>query len=119
MVVVIPVAHGKHIATEECPETSLAAKGLTLGGENNREPRQRTQSDSQRLDEEANCLQNLIAHFDVAQFGRTGELQFFPKPVQNSGIQVRPLVKQVKQFRGSGGVLIVGFDTARIFYGDR
>ena len=77
-----------------------------------------TKSDSQQLDEESNVLQNLIAHFDVAQFGHMGELQFFPKPVQNSGIQIRPLVKQVKQFRGRGGMLIISFDTARIFYGD-
>ena len=76
------------------------------------------QSDSQKLDEEANLLQNLIAHFDVAQFGRTGELQFFTKPVQDRGIQVGPLVQQVKQFRGRGGMLIIGFDTARIFDSD-
>src|ERR1700722_15823982 len=76
------------------------------------------QSDSQKLDEEANLLQDLIAHFDVAEFGHAGELQFFPKPVQNSGVQVRSLVQQVKQFRSPGGVLIVSFETARIFDGD-
>jgi hypothetical protein len=46
-----------------------------------------------------------------------GKLQLLTKPVQDSGIQVRPLVQQVKQFRRRGGVLVVGFDSARILDG--
>ena len=64
------------------------------------------------------CFKNLFAHFDVAQLGGMGELQFFPKPVQNGGVEVRALVQQVEQFGGRGCVLIVGLEAARILDGD-
>jgi hypothetical protein len=71
-----------------------------------------------RLDKEANIVENLFAHLDVAQLGCMRELQFFPKPVKNRGIEVGPLVEEQQQFSGCGRVLIVGLETTRCLYGD-
>ena len=71
-----------------------------------------------RLHKKANIVQNLFAHLDVAQLGCMGELQFFPKPVKNSGIEVGPLVQEQQQFSGCGRVLIVSLETTRCLYGD-
>ncbi len=70
------------------------------------------------LHKKADIVQNLLAHLDIAELGCMGELQFFAKPVQNSGIEVGSLVEQQQQFRGGGRVLIIGLQTTRCFYGD-
>ena len=64
------------------------------------------------LDEKADCFENLVAHFDVAQLGCLGELQFFTEPVKDGRVQVRALVQQVQQFCSRGCVLIVGLEAA-------
>jgi hypothetical protein len=71
-----------------------------------------------RLHKEANIVENLFAHLDVAQLGCMRELQFFPKPVKNGGVEVGPLVQEQQQFSGGGRVLIVGLETTRCLYGD-
>jgi hypothetical protein len=70
------------------------------------------------LDKETNLFQNLFAHLDVAELRSMSKPEFLPKPVQNSGIEVGPLVQQVEQFGGSCRVLKIGLDAARILYGD-
>ncbi len=70
------------------------------------------------LDKETNLFENLFAHLDVAELRSMSKPELFPKPVQDGGIEVGPLVQQVEQFRGGGRVLIIGLDAARILYGD-
>jgi hypothetical protein len=70
------------------------------------------------LNKETNLFENLFAHLDVPELRRMGKPELFPKPVEDGGVQVGPLVQQVEQFRGGGRVLIIGLDAARILYGD-
>jgi hypothetical protein len=70
------------------------------------------------LHKEANIVENLFTHLDVAQLGCMRELQFFSKPVKNSGIEIGPLVQEQQQFSGCGRVLVVGLETTRSLYGD-
>ena len=70
------------------------------------------------LHKEADIVQDLLAHLNVAELGCMRELQLFPKPVQNSRIQIGSLVQQQQQFGGGGRVLIMGLQTSRCFYGD-
>ena len=70
------------------------------------------------LDEKPDCFENLVAHFDVAELGGMGELQFFPEPVQNGRVEVRSLIQQMEQFRSRGCVLIVRLEAAGILDGD-
>jgi hypothetical protein len=70
------------------------------------------------LDKETNLFENFFAHLDVAELRSMSKPQLFPKPVQDGGIEVGPLVQQVEQFRGGGRMLKVGLETAGILYGD-
>ena len=105
----------KDIATSKMPRNDSRRQGLTLGGERMRTLATKAIAliSQMRLHKKANIVENLFAHLDVAQLGCMGELQFFPKPVQNSGIEIGSLVQQQQQFRGGGCVLIVGLQTTR------
>jgi hypothetical protein len=69
------------------------------------------------LDEETDLFEYVIAQLDITELGCVGELQLFPKAVEDSGVEVGPLVQHVQQFSGSGCVLVVGFDSTRILNG--
>ena len=89
---------------------SLAARDYPLAASSRTEAT--TANGQLRLDKESDCLENLVAHFDVTELGYLGELQFFPEPIKDGRIKVRALVQQVEQFCGGGCVLIVGLDAA-------
>ncbi len=65
---------------------SLAARSNLLAARQSRTPATKAIGQIE-LNEEADCFENLVAHFDVAEFGGMGELQFFPEPVQNGRVR--------------------------------
>jgi hypothetical protein len=125
VVVIFFPCPGKDIASRMPPEMTLAARASPVGGETSED----LGSYSNRtggagywmgllLHEKANRFENLIAHLNVAELRGMGELEFFPEPVKDSGIQIGPLVQQVQQFRGGGRVLIIRLDAAGVLDGD-